>query len=274
MKSPAQCRAPAPMSLAFLKKLLPEKEAVHCRYCGSADVRPSHKSPAGARHAVYRCRACKQHFKVALGRRLPIPAMLGTGAFLAVIATVVLGFFLSAGSGPAEDAQLVHVDAPERVDVTQLTRAARGGKAQAQYELGRVYSRQEAHREAFPWLEAAAAQGHADAQFLLGTLYMRGQGTVQNYRAALEQFTLAAERGHLEAQYQLGLFHRDGMATAPSKETAYVWLNLAAARGHAEAQALRDKLMLAMTGEEIARGQEASASMHQRFSGPLETARR
>jgi hypothetical protein len=88
--------------------------------------------------------------------------------------------------------------------------------------------------------------------------YLKGLGTVQNYRTALEHFTRAAEKNHMESEFQLGIFYRDGLATPRNRETAYLWLNIAAAHGHTEALALRERLTMVMSSEEISRAQEAS----------------
>ena len=259
-------------NLPLLGKLLPGQEPVVCRYCGSTDVRPSHKAHAGTHHIVYRCRNCKQHFKVSIRRRFPsIPPTLGISLFVVVVLVASAAFYLSADD--AGQAYLPDVTTADSGALAQLEQAAVKGNAQAQYDLARAKELKDDFVAAFSWASAAAQQGHRNAQHLLGTYYLHGQGTVQNYRAAMEQFTKAAEQGHLEAQYQLGLFYRDGLASPPDKETAYVWLNIAAARGHADGLVARDKLMLAMTGDEISRAQEASAKLHQQFR-QLDTASR
>lgn len=232
--------------------IFPKRVEIACRHCGSTDVRPSHKAVPGAKYTVYRCRACKQHFRRAAR---PFSMSKAWGGLLVLLAAgVTVGFLAS--SGPTADAP-PRADSPDTLAQTRALAAK--GDAQAQYDLGRALWQKDEHAQALPWLQAAAGRGHAEAQYLLGLAYQYGRGTVQNFRAAQEQFSKAAEQGHLEAEYQLGIFHRDGLAGLPDKETAYVWLNLAAAQGHPDALTLRDKLTLAMTGEEILRAQEASS---------------
>lgn len=238
----------------LITNILPGREGITCRHCGSTDVRPSHKSGAGEGYVVYRCRNCKQHFKVASVRpRLRGP--MGAALFLIAMAAVAIGFYFST-------TPTVQYQPPGDMENAQAMAKARDlaskGDAQAQYFLGRTYWQQDQYAQALPWLKAAAERGHAEAQFMLGQAYQYGRGTVQNFRAAQEQFSRAAEQGHLDAEYQLGIFHRDGLAGPPNKEIAYVWLNLAAAQGHADALILRDKVTMAMTGEEILRAQAAS----------------
>lgn len=238
----------------LITTILPGREELACRHCGSTDVRPSHKGVAGEGYAVYRCRNCKQHFKVASARpRLRRPA--GVVLFLLVAVGVAVGFYLSA----TPTVQYQPLDDTQSTQALAKARELAGkGDAQAQYYLGRMHWQQDEYAKALPLLQAAAEQGHAEAQFLLGQAYQHGRGTVQNFRAAQEQYAKAAEQGHLDAEYQLGIFHRDGLAAPPNKEAAYIWLNLAAAQGHADALVLRDKVAMAMTGEEILRAQAAS----------------
>lgn len=252
----------APSHKSFIAALLPGKERVTCRHCGSTDVRPSHKASPGSEHVVYRCRACKHHFKV-VSARPRIQAMASVGLFLLVVAGVVASFFMSA---PPEVVYQPRVDMQDSQAVAMTQAAAKKGDIQAQYDLGWAYWQRDEYQQALPLIKSAASRGHVEAQYLLGQAYLHGKGTVQNYRAALEQFTLAAEQSHLEAEYQLGIFYRDGLATPRNRETAYVWLNIAAAQGHADALAMRDRLTMVMKGEEILRAQEASAQMHQKLN--------
>jgi hypothetical protein len=248
----------------LITRILPGKEEISCRHCGSTDVRPSHKREAGEGYVVYRCRACKQHFKVASVRpRLRGPA--GVALFLIAVIGVAVGFYLRA-------TPTVQDEPPGDMQNTQALAKARDlaskGDAQAQYLLGRMHWQKGEYAKSLPWLKAAADRGHAEAQYLLGQAYQYGRGTVQDFLAAHEQFTRAAEQGHLDAEYRLGIFYRDGLAGPASKETAYVWLNLAAAQGHADALILRDKVSMAMTGEEILRAQAASARVQKRLVTP------
>lgn len=253
----------------IISNILPGREEITCRHCGSTDVRPSHKSGTSEGYVVYRCRDCKQHFKVASVRpRLRGPA--GVALFLIAVVVVAVGFYLSS----THTVQYQHPDDMQHTQaMAKASDLANKGDAQAQYYLGRIHWQQDEYAKALPLLKAAADQGYADAQYMLGQAYQYGRGTVQDFRAAQEQFTHAAEQGHLDAEYQLGIFHRDGLAGAPNRETAYVWFNLAAAQGHADALILRDKVTMAMTGEEILRAQAASTDklnklMAQRTSTP------
>jgi hypothetical protein len=259
---------PLPPSKSGLSALLPGRENVTCRHCGSTDVRPSHKASGRTEYIIYRCRACKHHFKV-VSSRPRTQAMLSVGLFLLVVTGVVVSFFM--GATP-EVEYAPRVDLQDTQTVAKTQSAAKQGNPQAQYDLGLTHWHNENYQEALPLIRAAADRGHAEAQYLLGMAYMEGRGIVQNYRGAMEQFSKAAEQGHLESEYQMGIFYRDGLASPRNRETAYVWLNVAAAQGHAEALAQRERLTMIMTGEEILRAQEASTQMHQKLTakGPAQ----
>ena len=57
-----------------------------------------------------------------------------------------------------------------------LVRRAEAGDAEAQYQAGGHYMRQNRWDLAVPWYEKAAAQGHAKAQNNLGVAYAEGRG--------------------------------------------------------------------------------------------------
>lgn len=243
--------------------LFSPREEIVCRHCGSTDVRPSHKASRSSEYAVYRCRTCKQHFKV-VSARPRIHAYLSIGVFLLILGGVAASFIMS--SDPEAEYQ-PRIDARDPIALSKVKTGAQQGDPQAQYDLGLTYWRDANYAEALPLLRAAATAGHADAQYLMGMAYLNGQGIVQNYRDAMEYFNKAAQQGHLEAEYRLGIFHRDGLSTSQDREQAYAWLNVAAAKGHPDALAARDRLAMAMTGEQIVRAQETSAQLHDTLSG-------
>lgn len=235
-----------------------------CPHCGSKDVRVSHRHAGNSGHVTYRCRACKRHFRVAAAQDQK-KLLTGLAVAGAVLVAVVFGL-LDPHDPPAGASSADQLSADDQERLKNFEAAAKRGDLEAQYELGRIRWQRAEYPEALPWLYAAAGRGHAEAEYLLGMAHLQGRGTVQNYRAALEQFTKAAEHGQLDAQYQLAIFHRDGLATTASKETAYLWFNLAAARGHADALVMRDRLAAVMSGEELLRAQAASAEALRRFA--------
>jgi hypothetical protein len=246
--------------------LSPVSDAIKCRHCGSTQVRTSSKSSGSAARVTYRCQSCKRHFHVDSGR--PSRQSVIAGVALFVLALIVLGMSLIMGRTAEVDYQ-PKVDLLNRTALAKIQQDAKQGNPQAQYDLGRTYWQNAEYQQAFPLLKAATDHHHIEAEYLLGMAYLHGRGTVQNFRLALEQFTLAARQAHLEAQYQLGIFYRDGLGTPANKESSYLWLNIAAARGHEDALIYRDKLAAAMNKEELSRAQEASAQAIANFSAPV-----
>ena len=75
---------------------------------------------------------------------------------------------------------------------------AEEGKAEAQYNLGLMYSlgKDIARNdpEAVKWYLRAAQQGFAEAQTNLGLMYGKGHGVEQNYNEAVKWYRRAAEQ--------------------------------------------------------------------------------
>ncbi|WP_191486320.1 tetratricopeptide repeat protein [Pseudomonas sp. FEN] len=81
--------------------------------------------------------------------------------------------------------------------------AAKGGDAQAQYELGAFYhdekNPQHDLNKALSHFEQASLQGHAQAQFQLGTMFYKGEGVPANNVQAYIVLKMAAVNGAEEA---------------------------------------------------------------------------
>ena len=76
-----------------------------------------------------------------------------------------------------------------------------------------------------------AEQGNAQAQFELGTMYSEGQGIPRSYAEAVKWYQLAAYQGHSGAQNNLGMMYADGKGVRRNYTEAYVWVSLVAAKG-------------------------------------------
>ena len=106
-----------------------------------------------------------------------------------------------------------------------LQNAAAQGVAEAQYNLGWIYSKGEGvpkdTTKSFEWFQKAAAQGHTQAQFFLGVMYAKGEGISKDSAKAIEWFQKAAAQGHAEAQFFLGVIYTYGEGvTKDPKEAA------------------------------------------------------
>ena len=64
--------------------------------------------------------------------------------------------------------------------------------------------------EAVRWYRKAAEQGRADAQFNLGNMYSAGRGVLKDDAEAVRWYRKAAEQGAADAQFNLGISYATG----------------------------------------------------------------
>lgn len=92
-------------------------------------------------------------------------------------------------------------DLPQALAICK--KAAEGGDAQAEYELGEFYYKgQQTTKDltqALNWLEKASLQGHANAQNQLGLMFFRGEGVPANNIQAYIILKMAAVNGAEDA---------------------------------------------------------------------------
>jgi TPR repeat protein len=120
-------------------------------------------------------------------------------------------------------------------------KAAEGGHALAQFEIGRCFLFGKGVAKdavtAAKCFAKAAVQGHAGAQVSLGELYQLGTGVVQDFSAAAVCFAKAAAQGDADGQTNLGVLFENGSAGVEQNfEAAVGWYVKAAAQGHANGQ--------------------------------------
>ena len=87
------------------------------------------------------------------------------------------------------------------------------------------------YKQAVEWFRKAAAQGNADAQYNLGVMYSNGQGVKQDYKKAVEWFRKAAAQGNADAQYNLGVMYSNGQGGPHDFAEVLQWWQLAAEQG-------------------------------------------
>lgn len=120
-----------------------------------------------------------------------------TSRLLTTAITSLLALLLVISPVSAQD------QTPTRPDSSALARAAAGGDAAAQYELGKLHlggrGLQANHPEAVRWLRAAMEQGHPGATFQLGLLHDAGIGVPLDRAEGRRLYELAAERNSIEA---------------------------------------------------------------------------
>ena len=85
-------------------------------------------------------------------------------------------------------------------------------------------------------LRQQAEQGDADAQVELGVMYSSGQGVPEDAPEAVRWFRAAAEQGNAIAQANLGLMYASGRGVTEDVSEAAFWLRLAAEQGDADSQ--------------------------------------
>jgi TPR repeat protein len=84
-----------------------------------------------------------------------------------------------------------------------LVLQADAGQAEAQDDLGQLFSAAGKHQAAFYWFQLAAGQGQADAMQWLGRCYISGEGVKQDDNLGLMWLAKAAALGHEIAQGQM-----------------------------------------------------------------------
>lgn len=119
--------------------------------------------------------------------------------------------------------------------------------------------------QAAEWYRKAADQSHSLAQFNLGTMYANGQGMTRDDAQSVIWFGRAAQQGDAGAQFNLGRScHRASLGgvsadALESRIEAYKWFHLAAAQGYKGSASACATLVLSMTHEDVADGDQRIA---------------
>ncbi len=87
---------------------------------------------------------------------------------------------------------------------------ADAGDADAQSDMGALFSNAGQHEAALYWLQQAAQQGNADAMQWLGGCYLCGQGVAPDENLGIMWIAKAASHGHLIAQAQMNAMRSTG----------------------------------------------------------------
>ena len=120
----------------------------------------------------------------------------------------------------------------ERMTSALLNFAAMSGNSNIQNEVGRKCLREKDYEEAFDWFMKAADGGNAAAQYNLGRCYRNGWGVASDSLESFNWFMKAAEGGNASAQYKLGLCYLDGKGVVPDSLESFKWINKAAEQNH------------------------------------------
>lgn len=130
---------------------------------------------------------------------------------------------------------LVGASNAERMTSALLNFAAMSGNSNIQNEVGRKCLREKDYEEAFDWFMKAADGGNAAAQYNLGLCYRNGWGVASDSLESFNWFMKAAEGGNASAQYKLGLCYLDGKGVSQDSLECFNWINKAAVQGHVAA---------------------------------------
>lgn len=118
--------------------------------------------------------------------------------------------------------------------------AARGGLANARYNLGVLYQQglgvEKDMDMALAWYRTAALLDHPEARYNLGIAAAEGIGMAYNPAMAAGYFEAAARGGVIDAAYNLGNILENGLIDQPRIYEAMFWYALAAAGGHEAAK--------------------------------------
>jgi TPR repeat protein len=115
------------------------------------------------------------------------------------------------------------------------------------------------------WYRQAADQGHAEAQFNLGRLYSSGQGVKRDEEQAARLASASASRGNPPAMADFGARYAAGNGVEKDDKRAYFWLTLAFLHGDRTVEKMRTAEAAKLTPVEVAAQDHAAQSWKPRM---------
>ena len=113
----------------------------------------------------------------------------------------------------------------------ELAELAKGGDAEAQYELGkRLYAGKgikKSYELARQWFEAGAEQGHVGCCYEYALMLTSGTGGDADDARAAEFFKKAADGGDIQAMFELGAMYSQGRGVKKNYVKAMRYLRMA-----------------------------------------------
>ena len=142
------------------------------------------------------------------------------------------------------DRELKKPDGYTREQIPGLMERAQQGNADAQAELGRLYTLGRGvpknYSEALRWYRASAQQGNSKGEYGVGVAYDFEYGVRRDPRKAFQWYEKAARKGHVNAMYNVGISYIQGSGVRQDRSAALRWFDKAAAAGdEGAAQAVR-----------------------------------
>ena len=109
------------------------------------------------------------------------------------------------------DDVLPHICIPMTPEDLAFVLRADAGDAEAQNDIGQLFSIAGKYKAALYWLQQAAQQEHPDAMQWLGRCYLSGEGVPQNDNLGIMWIAKAASYGHVIAQSQINAMRPQGL---------------------------------------------------------------
>jgi TPR repeat protein len=142
--------------------------------------------------------------------------------------------------------------------------AAEGGDPVAQDKLAEVFLSRFNYSTAAEWFRKAAERGVVNSQWRLGQILLEGkprfaEGSVAvaaDKNGGIKWLALAANRGHQGAQLDFGRCFERGNGLKQDYVETYKWYKLASAHNSVMEKLYLDPLILRMSSEQIAAGEE------------------
>lgn len=107
-------------------------------------------------------------------------------------------------------------------------KAAEGGNADAQYDVGFSAFIAEKYEEAVFWLEKAVAQNHPASMLIMAEMLSQGNcAVVKDESKAFQYYKKSAELGNLLSMYRVGRCYYFGQGTAIDYQLAFRWFDQA-----------------------------------------------
>ena len=116
---------------------------------------------------------------------------------------------------------LPHICIPMTSEDLAFVLRADAGDAEAQNDIGQLFSIAGKYDAALYWLQQAAQQGHPDAMQWLGRCYLSGEGVPKDNHLGIMWMAKAASHGHVIAKSQMNAMLPQFVAR-PSSATGYL----------------------------------------------------
>ncbi|NWB97718.1 sel1 repeat family protein [Pseudomonas gingeri] len=126
--------------------------------------------------------------------------------------------------------------------------------------------------EALAACEEAAKGGDAQAQYELGAFYHDDKNPQHDLNKALSHFEQASLQGHAQAQYQLGIMFYKGEGVPANNVQAYIVLKMAAVNGAEDALDVADEVAAQMPRDQLEMATQVLGQIFRKYLLELQTA--